>query len=113
MGSSSIEKSSDPNVINKHSIQHRKETDKTIFEFIMPSRIIVDVFHFAYYKEVAKKIIASGPEYLSPTYNELEFQLTVSMEGPIKDLKKTWVSTRCNIIMNEWIFTHVKIYQEQ
>ena len=42
-GYSSIEKSSDPNVINKHSIQHRKEIDKIIFEFIMPCRIIVNV----------------------------------------------------------------------
>ena len=47
-GSSSIEKSSDPNVINKHSIQHRKETDKTIVEFIVPIRIIDNVFYFAY-----------------------------------------------------------------
>ena len=42
-GSSSVEKSSDPNVINKHSIQHMKEIDKTIVEFIMPSKIIVNV----------------------------------------------------------------------
>ena len=54
-------------------------TDKTIIEFIMPSRIIVNVFHSPYYKEVAKKIIASGPGYLSPTYNKLE--LTVSDRG--------------------------------
>ena len=46
-------------------------TDKTIIEFIMPSRIIVNVFLSTYYKETAKKIIASGPEYLSPTYNKL------------------------------------------
>ena len=46
-------------------------TDKTIIKFIMPSRIIVNVFHSTYYKEMAKKIIASGPEYLSPTYNKL------------------------------------------
>ena len=47
-------------------------TDKTIIEFIMPSRIIVNVFHSPYYKEVAKQIIDCGPEYLSPTYNKLE-----------------------------------------
>ena len=47
-------------------------TDKTIIKFIMPSRIIVNNFLSTYYKEMAKKIIAYGPEYLSPTYNKLE-----------------------------------------
>ena len=46
-------------------------TDKTIIKFIMPSRINVNNFLSTYYKEMAKKIIASGLEYLSLTYNKL------------------------------------------
>jgi hypothetical protein len=58
---------------------------------------------------VAKKIIAAGPGYLSPTYNKLGITMSdgglAEMEGLIKDLKETCMSTRCNIIMNGWIFT--------
>ena len=90
-----------------YNVVHRDEADDAIADFFMANGISFNATHSPYYKEIVKKILAVGQGYTPPGYNKMRTSLldkgVTRMQGCMVDLKQSWTSSGCSIVMDGWI----------